>query len=495
MATHKRSRTGCWTCREAGYKCDEQKPHCGRCMRLKITCKGYGVKLKWQDGNISTPAKKPRRTKRKTSMDQDKGSSPTSTLSIPSTTATYTSPSFGEPSPDSTYSLPLLPLASSPSSSSLLSSDRWLLHYWVERLSNLISVAPRKEHVTPFQLHLTAMVHDSAALRSTILSMAANHLALSSNDPSLRVQAYRYQQDAIHELQDIVQDPEQAVTEPALATVLMMQVSARLFGGDNDGAVANHLAGAKAMISRRAASTHSSSSSTSNFLLSLFAYHDILSSVSRGSRPLSDHDTNFAAVEGEADMQSIAQVLLAVARISQLQHAIKERQSTEHTASLSEEEDATGRDIQQTLLAMDFSSSKTVSDISLTAEAYRHAAFIYLYRTWLSIGAPNPISMEHVTRCLSLVSFVPVSSPLTSAHIWPLFTAGCEAIDASQRAFVEQRFEDMYEEKKFPSLRRVARDVRDVWGAKDAEQEGMGMEKVDCIQVILRRRGREVDLA
>ncbi|KAH7067952.1 fungal-specific transcription factor domain-containing protein [Paraphoma chrysanthemicola] len=494
MATHKRTRTGCWTCREAGYKCDEQKPHCGRCMRLKITCKGYGVKLKWQDGNTSTPTKKPRRAKRKSPVLSESNLSSDSGANFESNSFVLATPSYGSSSPDSIFSLPVISLASPPRTAALSVNDRWLLHYWVMRLSTLISVAPRKEYATPFQLHLTAMVHESAALRSTILSMAANHLSLSSQDPSLRYQAYRHQQDAIHELQTVIQDPSQAASEPALATVLMMQLSGKLFGNDDDASVANHLAGAKAMIARRGSSSESTSS-TANFLLSLFAYHDILASVSRGSQPLADHEHDFAAVEGEADMQSVAQVLLTVARISQLQHAIKARQAVSTATTLSEEEDATGRDIQQTLLSMCFQPGNTASDIVLTAEAYRHAAFIYLYRTWLSIGAPNPITMDHVTRCLSFIRLVSVTSPLTSAHIWPLFTAGCEAIDVAQREFVRVRFEDMYAEKRFPSLRRVLRDVQHVWVAKDAEVGRDSREKVDCIQVILRSRGREVDLA
>jgi hypothetical protein len=343
------------------------------------------------------------------------------------------------------------------------------------------------------------MVHDSVALRSTVLSMAANHLALSSNDPSLRVQAYRHQQDAIHELQDIIQDPDQSATEPALATVLMMQVSARLFGDDDDASVANHLAGAKAMIMRRGSGKTWPDSSSTRFLLSLFAYHDILSSVSRGSRPLADHENIFTAVEGEPEMENIAKVLLAVARISQLQHMIKGRRKNLADAALSEEENAMGRDIQQSLLALELPIGLgEVTDITCTAEAYRHAAFIYLYRTWLDIGAPNPISMDHVQRCLLYIQQVDVTSPLTSAHIWPLFTAGCEAIDITQRQFVRGRFEEMYTSKRFPSLRRVMRDIEDVWGAKDMEEQTKGqdgMAKVDCIQVILKRRGREVDLA
>uniref|UniRef100_A0A060SYY1 ARAD1C04444p n=1 Tax=Blastobotrys adeninivorans TaxID=409370 RepID=A0A060SYY1_BLAAD len=53
----KRLRTGCWTCRRRGYKCDEGKPECANCTRLKIKCEGYGIRLKWQNTNS------PRRTR------------------------------------------------------------------------------------------------------------------------------------------------------------------------------------------------------------------------------------------------------------------------------------------------------------------------------------------------------------------------------------------------------------------------------------------------
>ncbi|KAL6173222.1 hypothetical protein ACJQWK_00783 [Exserohilum turcicum] len=499
MATHKRSRTGCWTCREAGYKCDEQKPFCGRCMRLKITCKGYGVRLKWQDDAVNTPAKPPRKSRKKKVIEQDYALSPVSVNTFTSTPLFGSSPRDTVSSPGSAKSLPVLPIHAP----ELSYDDRWLLNYWVDRLSTLISVAPSTGILTPFQRHLTAMAYESAALRSTILSMAANHLSTSSNDPSLYLQRYRHQRDAILELQRMIQNPSELNAESALATVMMMQVSARLFGEDDEAHVANHLTGAKAMIVRSQGENWLATSSA-RFLMSLFAYHDILSSVSRGSSPLLDHETDFTAIEGEQSLASIANVLLIVAQISQLQHTIKMRRLQSPTGpALSEDENTTGRHIQQKLLAMDFTICKQedalkTPDINRTAEAYRHAAFIYLYRTWLDIGAPNPISMDHIDQCLAYLQNVDVCSPLTTAHIWPLFTAGCEAIDNTQREFVRDRFEKMYAFKRFSSLRRVMRDIEHVWVAKDMEQQTKGqdgMAKVDCIQVILKRKGREVDLA
>lgn len=170
--THKRTRTGCWTCREAGYKCDEQKPFCQRCTRLKITCKGYGVRLKWQDGTAGTVAKKPRATRKKKSTGPETMSTPASLTSEFSTSPSTAASSDLVHSPMSVVSTPAYGIGLGPD---LSPNDRRLLHYWIEQLSSLISVAPRNGKPTPFQLHLTAMAYDSPALRSSVLYMLVHH--------------------------------------------------------------------------------------------------------------------------------------------------------------------------------------------------------------------------------------------------------------------------------------------------------------------------------
>lgn len=377
-------------------------------------------------------------------------------------------------------------------------SDKRLLHYWVEQLSSLISVTPRGTESNPYQLHLTAMVYSPGALRSTVLSMAAQHLALVTNDEILRFDAYRHQGDAIRQLQLLLQTPHEASAEPALASVLMMQVSTRLFGdGDAEPQAANHLVGARAMLAqRREGLTAWKSLPGPRFLLSLFAYHDILSSVSRSSRPLIDHGQDFDAIEGVSSMKGIASVLHVVAAISELQDLPKLGGSRDHF-------EATASRLEQALKHLDpsppsISGEVQSTDITLTAKAYRHAAFIYLYRVWLGIGAPSPITLHHVQQCLLNLSQVSVLSPLVSSHIWPLFTAGCEAIHEEERQFVRDRFASMFCSLKFPVMKRILTDIKAVWDCKDLEAVlggHDGMAKVDCIQVIRRQRGREVSLA
>ena len=251
------------------------------------------------------------------------------------------------------------------------------------------------------------------------------------------------------------------------------------------------------MIARRRTRMGSQTSPNEQFLTSLFAYHDILSSVSRGSSPLDIHDVDFDAIEGSPSMKGIAMVLQVVARISQFQQKAKAERLLSNRSDLQGDNFLLGAQLQQSLNDLVFDipmNDSEARNISLTAEAYRQAAFIYLYRVWFDMGAPNPTTVKHVQECIACIEQVPVDSPLASSHTWPLFTAGCETFDATQRQFVRERFLAMYNSRKFPSLKRVLRDVEDVWAAKDAEQV-MGGMKLDCIQVILQRRGREVDLA
>ncbi|KAJ5102223.1 hypothetical protein NUU61_004445 [Penicillium alfredii] len=258
--------------------------------------------------------------------------------------------------------------------------------------------------------------------------MSARHLALLTADASLEVTAYRHQQDGINQLQWLIQDPIHGYSEITLAVVLMMLIYSRLFAeAEGMSSAVNHLLGAKAIITRGAAQAQRSMSSTRRFLLSLFAYHDILTSISRGAKPLMEYTPGTSAIEDAASLHRIS-----------------------------------------------------ISHIEYTAHAYRHAAFVYLYRVWQNIGAPHPTTLDHVQHCVEFLSQIPTDSPLVSAHVWPLFTAGY--------FFVAQvsRFTDL------------KRDIEDVWRMKDAEHEASGldgMSRVDCIQVILKGHGREVNLA
>ncbi|KAH7359390.1 hypothetical protein B0T11DRAFT_286256 [Plectosphaerella cucumerina] len=57
MVNTGRPSRGCTSCKERKVKCDEQKPSCSRCIRLKITCAGYAdswtLSLRQQDAHVA----------------------------------------------------------------------------------------------------------------------------------------------------------------------------------------------------------------------------------------------------------------------------------------------------------------------------------------------------------------------------------------------------------------------------------------------------------
>ncbi|KAH9884250.1 fungal-specific transcription factor domain-containing protein [Xylariomycetidae sp. FL2044] len=470
MPPFTRTRTGCFTCREDGYKCDEQKPFCGRCVRLKKTCKGYGVKLKWQtlvEGPpVAKKASSKNKRRRRLSSSPSQGTSPSSQgISPPSTS----SPCLSKPTLSPAIRIDPSCSVVGPDSES---TQRYLLNHWSQTLSDFVSMTEGPQN--PFLVHMTPMISQSKGLRAALCSMAASHLAILRNDPSLHTVAIQNQFLAVSSLRQTLQT---AGPELSLATILMLQLSDRLFTTDSK---VDHLAGAKAIITRGGANKLPSSGAVT-FLVSLCCYHDVLASVSRGTAPLLE-DSGRATGELTSFLYQLGSVLDLVRQISKMQGQNRKVY------------DEQGQAIEDQLTALECVSHGD-SDIGHTIEAYRHAAFIYLTRVWRNLGAPHPYPMQHARSCLEHLGRVPVSSPLVSMHVWPLWTAGCESIDGEWRQFVCDRLDVMYESRRLPSLRRVREDIGEVWRIKDQQRSTTGVDNVDCIQVILRNRQREADIA
>ncbi|RJE24539.1 C6 transcription factor [Aspergillus sclerotialis] len=367
--------------------------------------------------------------------------------------------------------------------------DYRLLCHWSNVLSSLLSVAPTVEE-NPFHQHLTPMVNDAAGpLRYTVLFMAAEHLAALHGQQSWETQTLHYHNLAIRSLSEALQDPNEAASDSTLATVLLMQLST-YFASDQDPR-ASHLVAAECIIRKRWSSS-SWDSPCWRFLLSLFRYRDIMSSISDGSRPLL-YGYAAAAVESEQLLGGITSLLELISQISVLQSQKKSIMTTADDEPSDFPFLAVASALETELGRWTAPSSEP--DWVNTAEAYRHATFIYLYRVIYNIGTPHPVTIRHVQRCRDALRAVPVESPLTSVHVWPLFTAGCESSDLADRAFYRQRLKDMYDHRKLRSLARVRMAMEDVWVQKDTEAQ-RGLEHVfqlDCIDV-LKQRGRVIEL-
>ncbi len=57
--TSQRTFTACWTCRRRGLRCDNLVPRCTQCVRSRLACEGYDIRLVWVDSE--TGAYEPQR--------------------------------------------------------------------------------------------------------------------------------------------------------------------------------------------------------------------------------------------------------------------------------------------------------------------------------------------------------------------------------------------------------------------------------------------------
>ncbi|KAK1990329.1 hypothetical protein LX36DRAFT_620908 [Colletotrichum falcatum] len=326
----------------------------------------------------------------------------------------------------------------------------------------------------PFLAHLTPMMLRSGALLSSISSMAAGHLAVLRGDEGLRALSSRHTLAAASALRASIETED---PELSLATILMLQISDRLFGTHSR---IDHLAGARAVI-MRSGGPGGWTGSSARFLLSLCFYHDVMSSISRTSPPLLSMTDDVAPLEGLPAFATLTAVVSVVSTISRMQ------------GQSGDAHQRRGLAIRETLEAFSVAPGGGGDpDMDNTVQAYRHAALVYLYRVW-SDGAPPPKPF-HAGRCLHHLLQVPVTSSFVSAHAWPLWTAGCESVDPGHRLLALERLKTMYQSRHLPSLRRAQEDMQEVWRAKDAQRLQFGTEDVDCCEVILLKRHREADL-
>lgn len=358
-------------------------------------------------------------------------------------------------------------------------------------------------------MYLTPMslCDSSSPVRYAVLSIAASHLAASESNPDsnpLAIAAQNYRINAIASLREtLAQDLTIAARSDAtLASILLLEMS-KQFDSSSDNDV-NHLIGAKEMIVARGG-PQSMTTPCARFLLSQILYHDMLSTVSRGTEPIICH--YWPSKEGNActppmslDLESSRgyhpAILQAVARVSELK-AQKEVAAMSYDDDDDDDDEDNrnaaladfmfaGQQIKNELEFMNFTASPSDHQRH-TTEAHRSAALIYLYRVIYDIGAPHELTLSQVRRCISSMASVPISSPLISAHVWPLFTAGCEATEPEDREFVKQRLMNMYRLRRIQSLRKVCELMEQVWLSKDYKHSMEGaeeMSRVGCIEVV-----------
>jgi hypothetical protein len=131
----------------------------------------------------------------------------------------------------------------------------------------------------------------------------------------------------------------------------------------------------------------------------------------------------------------------------------------------------------ESVAAESFAEETRIQGILNNAEAYRHSAFVYLYRTirlrprsHFSVQKHAHLSLLACSRIVQLAEQCrDVSMP---ALLWPLFVAACEATTEEDRALATDAFIGLERRQGMRNIMRAWEVVQEVWRRADLQHCG-----------------------
>lgn len=117
-----------------------------------------------------------------------------------------------------------------------------------------------------------------------------------------------------------------------------------------------------------------------------------------------------------------------------------------------------------------------IQSILNNAEAYRHSAFVYLYRTIRSLPRSHSCVQKHahlsLVACANVVKLAEQcqNGPM-SALLWPLFVAACEAATEEDRTLALEAFGGTERRQGMNNIMRAWEVVQEVWRRADLEED------------------------
>lgn len=117
------------------------------------------------------------------------------------------------------------------------------------------------------------------------------------------------------------------------------------------------------------------------------------------------------------------------------------------------------------------------------AEAYRHSAFVYLYRIIRSHPRSHPVIQKHAHLSLRACANVVKQAerchdgPM-SALLWPLFVSSCEAITDEDRDLAARAFKGTEQRQGMNNIMRTWEVIQEVWSRSDLGEEDVDWRSI-----------------
>jgi len=354
---------------------------------------------------------------------------------------------------------------------------------------------------------------ESPLLLDTLIAWSSSHLALQDQTYELVATANRCV--ALRSLSTALSSSK-SEPEIGLAACLIHCAMESITGDTKQWF--GHLVGAYEMIRSVAAVAGTTSLDLSAFsstvegrwLLSNFAYHDIMMTVTEDRKPLiiGGEYWNFLEDQDHPDAADTyfglaSEIIYLISEISILnvdmlnsQQALSSHNTIGTHATTIQPSDpfsTTAHNLQRTLQTWTPPTSQSYTLLAL-ANSYRSAALIHLYRTVRRhrphlTPAVTPQISTQVSEIIAQIRCIPPGCLAESSLLLPLFMAGGEANNPEQIAFLRGRMRSIAEERQFRNVERCLAVLEEVWHFKLLETKADGLNGMIDWKDVLRRRG------
>ncbi|KAH6660172.1 fungal-specific transcription factor domain-containing protein [Truncatella angustata] len=344
-------------------------------------------------------------------------------------------------------------------------------HHFINHTAKVL-VPYDDAHANPFRTTLPLMALRNENLLALILAYSASHRArlLRHPEPSLRIAFWV--EDIFPALRQALSDPGQNFSDANVATAIMLAsleiVSPKVFGYSIPWQ--KHLSLARELIKGRPGGLHYQNNfrqdHVCSFLWSWAAYLDVMGSLTGGPKDSSTawmfdyelEDKNDGYDEIECIMGFTTRCVYLLAKIADLARKCDiERIDPNNKIRADWKPSHDALEIAYKLEAdVKYSMNRPITpckhilaggnvdkwdrvELAATNEAFHWAGLIHLYRRIL--GRPSEdlhvqIAVQEIISCFSRIRR---GGSAEACSLLPIFTAGCNAKDAAQRAFVIER--------------------------------------------------------
>ncbi|OLN86753.1 hypothetical protein CCHL11_03840 [Colletotrichum chlorophyti] len=379
---------------------------------------------------------------------------------------------------------------------------RALVDHFTNIMSHLI-VLRETEAGNPFQQLVLPLCHSSPTVTNAIYALASAHLENRGCGQTEEKAVYFHNQ-AIQGLARLIELGGEANKNELLATIMLLVYYEVLVQQGRSNIVDGHLKGAIAIMTN-----NDNTNPTSAFLERAFRFYDVIAALSFGTAPLSTAPATGCLVpfppldSPSTSPLNTVDTLLGMSttlwpiihRLSnllalktELQTATANGQLTK-AAVLRSEFETTSDAIEHALkqwkpsfppgFSAEISDDLATEEPELAAErarlhsilnnalAYRHSAFVYLYRSIYGYPRRHHLVQQHTHAALSHCAATVSHAGPMAALLWPLFVAACEAISFEDRELARQAFVAVERRQGMTNIQRAWTIAQEVWRRAD----------------------------